>query len=236
MSVSWRLAARFTLVVVVLVISACTTSSNQTQDDESLTSTSDSSSTQSTDASQTPQSDANADDVMIQNLPDDNSYRFCSEPFAGSSDSEQPFSIEAENAAPEQNTSASDQSISGLCFAFRKDDSQIIGTYYDTSTLGEEGLCISGVAVGNKVTGKAREFVGSVGRQSIPPGSAGSTPVNWSDEGFLTVAEAVTTNFSESSGSEVYYNQAVLDLSTFHRYPNTEIESDCPDLSSETQS
>ncbi|MGJ3253654.1 MAG: hypothetical protein ACFE0J_21335 [Elainellaceae cyanobacterium] len=236
MSVFWRLAARFTLVLGLLSISACTTSSHQTQDGESLTRTSDSSSPLSTDASPTPQSDANTDGVMIQNLPDDNSYRFCSEPFTGSSDSEQPFSIEAENADSEQSTHPLDQSIRGLCFAFRKDGSQIIGTYYDTSTLGEEGLCISGVAVGNKVTGKGREFVGSVGRQSVPPGSAGSTPVNWSDEGFLTVADAVTINFSDSSGSEVYYNQAVLDLSTFHRYPNTEIANDCPDLSSENQS
>ncbi|MGJ3246791.1 MAG: hypothetical protein ACFE0I_12030 [Elainellaceae cyanobacterium] len=236
MSVFWRLSARFTLVLVILGISACATSSNQTEDGESLASTSDSSVPQSTDVSPTPQSDAETDAVMIQNLPDDDSYRFCSEPFSAPSDSKQPFSVDAEDADLEENTSSLEQSIRGLCFAFRKDDSQIIGTYYDTSTLGEEGLCISGVAVGNTVTGKAREFVGSIGRQSVPPGAAGSTPVNWSDEGFLTVADAVTINSSDSSGSEVYYNQAVLDLTTFYRYPNTEIANDCPNLSSETQS
>jgi hypothetical protein len=155
--------------------------------------------------------------ISIQALPDDHNYRFCSEPLSSGSDLG-------------QGELQTDPSVTGLCFAFRKEGDRVIGSYYDTATLGEVGLCVSGMASGNTILGKGREFIGSVGRQTLIDGSMGSELVNWDEQGFLKVAQAEIVNQSDVGTTEVLYSSAKLDLTDFYRYPNSEVANDCPDL------
>lgn len=118
----------------------------------------------------------NADKSLSQpaaidfNQLSDGNYRFCSQ---------QP---KASNVAPPD-------AIIGNCFLFRKTGNQVVGTYYDTRTSGEESLCLQG-RLSDRLVGEGLEFIGGIGRQRIPAKAQGSRLVNWDKEGILQVARA----------------------------------------------
>lgn len=139
-------------------------------------------------------------------LPDGDIYRICSEP-----------PVEGADA----------YAVVGHCLAFRKTGDRVVGNFYDTETLGEVGLCISGTLSDNTVTGEAIELIGSVGSQRIPENSEGTGLVNWDDDGLLKVAQArVIAQEAQGPGAivdTVQYGDAVLSLEGFYRHPDTEV-------------
>ena len=136
----------------------------------------------------------------LQNLPNGN-YKVCSEP-------------------PSTSIAKDKDLITGYCFSFRKSAGRVVGTYYDTKTMGEEGVCMSGNLSNRTVRGEAIEFIGSVGRQSTPPNSSGNRLVNWDDRGYLKVARAKVVRRYESplSYRSVRYRSALLNLNNFYRH------------------
>ena len=108
----------------------------------------------------------------------------------------------------------------GYCFVFRKSGNRVVGDYYDTKTLGEEGVCMSGTLSNRTVRGEAIEEIGSVGRQNTPPNSSGKRLVNWDKEGYLKVARASVLRTYEvpHSYKTVRYRSALLNLNSFSRY------------------
>ncbi len=227
---SHRVASGLAIVLGVggLTLGACSLSSPSADPTSNTSDQSESSQSESSlpdgaagrDAATSTTSPPSVIGTSIQALPDDTNYRFCSEPLSSV-------------AALEQGELLSDPAATGLCFAFRKEGDRVVGVYYDTATLGEMGLCLSGVASRDMVLGKGREFIGSVGRQTLIEGSMGSELVNWDEPGFLKIAQAEIVNQSDTSGSEVHYNSLTLDLADFYRYPNSEVSNDCPDLQTE---
>jgi hypothetical protein len=145
-------------------------------------------------------------------LPDGDSYRICSEP-----------PVEGADA----------YTVVGHCLAFRKMGNSVVGNFYDTETLGEVGLCVSGTLSDNTVTGEAIELIGSVGNPKIPDNSEGTSLVNWDEDGFLKVAQARVIDQQEQGPGvivdTVQYGEAVLTLDGFHRHPDTEVPApaDC---------
>lgn len=135
----------------------------------------------------------------IQNLPNGN-YTFCSE--------------------PSSNSTAKDKNlIAGYCFAFAKTGNRLVGNYYDTKTLGEESVCVSGTLSNKIVRGAALESVGNVGRQSSPPNSSGSRLVNWDKQGYLRVALASQIGKPDIGGGRlIRYRSALLNLNGFYRH------------------
>ncbi|HEY9648956.1 MAG TPA: hypothetical protein V6C88_21435 [Chroococcidiopsis sp.] len=110
---------------------------------------------------------------------------------------------------------------SGSCYVFRKTGDRLFGYYYDTATLGEEGLCISGFINGSTIVGEGIERVGGSGRQEIPPGADGPLPVNWDSDGFLQVSRAKVIDESILDGTQIKYATIRLRLDQFQRYPDT---------------
>ncbi len=110
---------------------------------------------------------------------------------------------------------------SGSCYVFRKTGDRLFGYYYDTATLGQEGLCISGFITGSTILGEGIERVGGSGRQEIPPGADGPQPVNWDSDGFLQVARAKVIDESILDGTQIKYATIRLRLEQFQRYPDT---------------
>ncbi|HEY9872516.1 MAG TPA: hypothetical protein V6D12_03735 [Candidatus Obscuribacterales bacterium] len=136
----------------------------------------------------------------LQRLPN-GKYKVCSEP-------------------PSTTAGKDNNLITGYCFAFRKSGSRVIGTYYDTKTLGEEAVCMSGTLNNSAVRGEAIEEIGSVGRQKTPPNSSGSQLVNWDKEGYLKVARArvVRTYGAPLYYKTVRYGSSLLNLNSFYRH------------------
>lgn len=134
----------------------------------------------------------------IQSLPDGN-YRFCSN--------------------PPPSRQASDQELlkAGYCFVFRKTGNRIVGNYFDSSTSGEDNVCVTGTLSNNSVTGE-----GLQSSQGLPNGMSnfsGSRLTNWEKSGYLKVAQAKLLRTYEQTGySEIHYRRAVLNLSNFSRY------------------
>jgi hypothetical protein len=151
-------------------------------------------------------------------LPDGDTYRVCSQPPVEGADAYQ---------------------VVGHCLAFRKTGDRVVGNFYDTETLGEVGLCVSGTLSDNTVQGEAIEFIGSVGNPKIPDNSEGTALVNWDDDGFLQVAQArVIAQEEQGEGTgvmvdTVQYGEAVLTLDGFHRHPDAEVPAptDCTSTS-----
>lgn len=143
---------------------------------------------------------SNSSTVSVASLADAENYLICSQPLLDQ--------VNVEDL--------------GYCFAFRKNGDRLSGYYYDTKTYGEVGLCITGTISGNTLNGQGIEFIGSIGRQSTPPGSEGQEPVNWDQDGYLKVARAEVLRSSSSIGKEVRYNTAVLTFDYFYRHPDME--------------
>lgn len=131
----------------------------------------------------------------IQSLPDGN-YRFCS------------------NRPP--STQVSDLKA-GYCFVFRKAGTRIVGNYFDSSTSGEDNVCVTGRFSNNSVTGEGLQF-----SQGLPNGMSkfsGSRLTNWDNSGYLKVAQGKLLRTNEQTGySEIHYRSAVLNLSKFSRH------------------
>ena len=131
----------------------------------------------------------------IQNLPDGN-YKFCSNP----PPSRQVSDLKA-----------------GYCFVFRKTKTRIVGNYFDSSTSGEDNVCVTGRLSNNSVTGEGLQF-----SQGLPNGMSdfsGSRLTNWDDSGYLKVAQAKLLKTYEQTGySEIHYRSTVLNLSNFSRH------------------
>lgn len=136
----------------------------------------------------------------LQSLPN-GKYKVCSEP-------------------PSTTAGKDNNLITGYCFAFRKSGSRVIGNYYDTKTLGEEAVCMSGTLNNSAVRGEAIESIGSIGRQKTPPNSSGSQLVNWDKEGYLKVARArvVRTYGAPLYYKTVRYGSSLLNLNSFYRH------------------
>ncbi|MBK1986727.1 hypothetical protein A0J48_004085 [Sphaerospermopsis aphanizomenoides BCCUSP55] len=107
--------------------------------------------------------------------------------------------------------------IIGNCFLFRKQGNQVVGSYYDTRTLGEESLCLRGT-LSDRLGGEGLEFIGGIGRQRIPAKAEGSNLVNWDKEGILKVGSAVRVGKRTISGQPIHYRQAILDLKRLYQY------------------
>ncbi|TAF08079.1 MAG: hypothetical protein EAZ77_07780 [Nostocales cyanobacterium] len=125
-------------------------------------------------------------------------YRFCSQ---------QPKTT---NAPPPE-------AIIGNCFLFRKQGNQVVGSYYDTRTLGEESLCLRGT-LSSRLVGEGLEFIGGIGRQRIPAKAEGSRLVNWDKEGILQVARAIPSGKRTGWGQPIHYRQAILDFQRLYVY------------------
>lgn len=142
----------------------------------------------------------------LQRLANGN-YKVCSEP-------------------PSTSIDKDNNLITGYCFAFRKSGNRVVGNYYDTKTLGEEGVCMSGTLRNSTVRGEAIEAIGSIGRQNTPQNSSGRRLVNWDKEGYLKVARASVLRTYEvpHSYKTFRYRSALLNLNSFYRY-NTGTQS-----------
>ncbi|MBW4577330.1 MAG: hypothetical protein KME08_18840 [Aphanothece sp. CMT-3BRIN-NPC111] len=136
----------------------------------------------------------------LQRLANGN-YKVCSEPPSTSIDKDKDL-------------------ITGYCFAFRKSGNRVVGNYYDTKTLGEEGVCMSGTLSNSTIRGEAIEAIGSIGRQNTPQNSSGRQFVNWDTEGYLKVARAsvIRTYGAPLYYKTVRYRSALLNLDSFYRY------------------
>jgi hypothetical protein len=130
------------------------------------------------------------------NLPNGN-YRFCSQP-------------------PRVGRVSAPGEILGNCFLFRKYGSQVVGRYYDTRTLGEVSVCLSG-AVSDRVLAQGLEEIGGIGQQRIPAGSTGEQFVKWDKEGILRVSGAETYRKIDDRAKLVRYRQVILDLKRLYR-------------------
>lgn len=129
-------------------------------------------------------------------LPNGN-YRFCSQP-------------------PRSGTVSAPGEIVGNCFLFRKQGSQVVGKYYDTRTLGEVSVCLSG-SVSDRVLAQGLEEIGGIGRQQIPANSTGDRFANWDKEGILKVSGTETYRKLDDRARLVRYRQAILDLKRLYR-------------------
>ncbi|MBD2291920.1 hypothetical protein H6G06_00115 [Anabaena sphaerica FACHB-251] len=125
-------------------------------------------------------------------------YRFCSQ-------------------QPKTTNVASPDAIIGNCFLFRKTGNQVVGTYYDTRTLGEESLCLRGT-LSNRLVGEGLEVIGGIGRQKIPAKAQGSRLVNWDKEGILQVAKAIPYGKRTAFGQPIHYRQAIVDFKRLYAY------------------
>lgn len=147
--------------------------------------------------------------TSIQSLPNGN-YKFCSEP-------------------PSDSTGRDKNLIAGHCYVFGKTGNRLVGDFYDTKTLGEESVCVSGTLSNKIIRGEALESVGNIGRQSSPPNSSGATLVNWDKPGYLKVAKAIQVGKEVGGGRLIRYRSALLDLNGFYRHnPETKLPTrDC---------
>ncbi|MBD2694194.1 hypothetical protein [Anabaena catenula] len=105
----------------------------------------------------------------------------------------------------------------GDCFLFRKQGNQVVGTYYDTRTLGEEALCLQGTFK-DRFYGEGLEIIRGIGRQRIPTNAQGSRLVNWDKEGILQVAKAIPYGKGTAFGQPIRYRRATLDFKRLYRY------------------
>lgn len=128
--------------------------------------------------------------LIIASLPDGN-YRFCSD------------------------RSPSDVSrVSGVCFRFRKQDSDVVGEYY--YPYRGDSLCINGQVNGNTVTGQGVEPLSQNPELplDLPKGDARA---DWSQEGWLEVGRAQLILRNEDP-ERIQYRSLIADLNGFYQY------------------
>ncbi len=138
--------------------------------------------------------------TSIQSLANGN-YRFCS------------------NRPPSSVVSDEEILAAGHCFLFQKSGNQVVGYFWDMSTYGEVGACVTGTVNSNTVNGDALEYIFDA-EIPVDPRLKGARPVDWDNNGYLKVASANATYNSDQGvvSTSIFYSTAVLNLNEFYRY------------------
>lgn len=126
----------------------------------------------------------------IATLPDGN-YRFCSD-------------------RPPEGVNR----VSGACFRFRKQGSQITGDYY--YPYQGSSLCLTGNSNGNTFTGQGLERLPQ--NASVPENYASDQFMDWGPEGYLQVRRGVVFDRQNTDRRAVRYRSALLNLNDFYQY------------------
>lgn len=86
-----------------------------------------------------------------------------------------------------------------LCFLFNKRGRRVIGSFYDSSTYGEVGVCIAGTVNGSTISGEAVEWIQDLNVQ-LPEVYAKDQVAAWDQNGYLKLARGAVLSQNQLSG------------------------------------
>lgn len=94
----------------------------------------------------------------------------------------------------------------------------MIGSFYDSSTYGEVGVCIAGTVNGSTISGEAVEWIQDLNVQ-LPEVYAKDQVAAWDQNGYLKLARGAVLSQNQLSGhQDFHYKSALLNMNGFHRY------------------